>query len=82
VPPLLPPLFISQGGDDVSECEEALVDIDSLLEGLALGPRPFGPFAPSKVDEVELGGEEDALGVDSLDRDREDGVRTRRGAAM
>ena len=69
---------LAEGVDHVAESQQALVNLDALLQPLAARAGALGTLAPGEVDKVDLG--RDRLAVtDQLQREREDGVRPRRG---
>ena len=53
--PLARPAVLAEGGDDVTEGEEALVDGDALLEALALRARLLRALRSGEINEMELG---------------------------
>ena len=71
---------LCEGGDDLAERGEALVDVGALLEPRARGARRLGALRAGQVDEGDLadllGGEPGGLVVLVLrEDDGEDGVR-------
>ena len=74
-----PHRLVREGGDDLAEGGEALVDIRALLEPRPLGPRGLGPLRARQVhqgDAAHLLGGEAAVGVVLVlgEDDGEDGV--------